>query len=816
MRLCSCVLPLLLLAGFTVYLAVKPARVPAARGDEPVQLVKAETPARPASKEAREPSRIAFTTQIAPLVARYCVKCHGGAKPRAGFALDRIKTERQADSDRTTWEKVVRALQAHEMPPENKPQPTAAERGLLLTFLDQRLAAVDCTKGRDPGRVTLRRLNRTEYNNTIRDLVGVSFQTADDFPADDVGYGFDNIGDVLTMSPLLMEKYLSAAERVVGQAIFTGRPGPAVRRYVRREMKATIDAPLRNRNFRALTTNGALFVNHRFPSDTDYVFRVRAYGDQAGNEPARMALRLDGKDLKIFDVKAESGRPQVYQCKARVKAGTRRLAAAFINDFYDPKNPDPKRRDRNLDVQFIEVEAPAAEALPESHRRLFIVQPGDKLTRDEAARRILSHFTRRAFRRPVTDQEVGRYLKLFKMADAQGEKFEQAIGLAVQGVLVSPHFLFRVEGSRVRQNAGTPSRIEGSRVRQNAGTPASPRSGERGYPISEYELATRLSYFLWSSMPDDELFGLADRGLLRKNLEAQTRRMLQNPRAGALVENFGGQWLQWRNLKTLNPDHKTFPTFDEPLRAAMVKEAELFFSTIVQEDRSILDFLDADFTFVNERLAAHYGISGVRGRQFRRVRLTPDSPRGGVLTMASTLTVTSNPTRTSPVKRGKWILENILNAPPPPPPPDAGELSDEKKVIESAPLRQRMEMHRHRADCVSCHARMDPLGFAFENFDGVGGWRTRDGKFAVDAAGSLPTGESFKGARELKTILKKRSAAFSRCLAEKMLTYALGRGVEHYDKCTLDDIVSALSKDSYKFSRLVVAMVQSAPFQRRR
>ena len=785
MRLCvACALPLLSLAGFTAYQTLKPAAVAA-----PVEptAAKKDRPDKPGGSPT--PTRLAYTKQVVPLVQKYCIKCHGGRKPRAGFALDRIKTERQADNDRKTWEKVVRALQAREMPPEDKPQPTAAERDLLLTFLDQRLAAIDCTKGRDPGRVTLRRLNRTEYNNTIRDLLGVDFRPAADFPADDVGYGFDNIGDVLSMSPLLMEKYLSAAERVVEQAIFTGTPGPAVRRYVRRELKATIDSPVGRRNFRALTGNGALYVNHRFPSNTEYTFRIRAYGDQAGNEPAKMALRLDGRDLKVFDVTAEVDRPRVYQFKARIKAGNHRIAAAFINDFYDPAIKDPKHRDRNLHVQFIEVQAPAAEALPASHRSLFIATPGDKLSKDEAARRILANFSRRAFRRPVTPQEVGRYLKLFKMADQQGEKFEQAIGVAVQGVLVSPHFLFRIEHDH-------------------------PQGGI--HPISEYELATRLSYFLWSSMPDEELFALAGKGDLRKNLDAQVRRLLKDDKAKALVDNFGGQWLQWRNLKTLNPDRKTFPAFDEQLRAAMVTEAELFFEAVVKEDRSVLDFLDANFTFLNDRLARHYGIDGVYGRRFRRVALKPDSPRGGVLTMASTLTVTSNPTRTSPVKRGKWILENILNAPPPPPPPDAGELSEEKKVTESAPLRQRMEMHRHRADCVSCHARMDPLGFALENFDGIGGWRSRDGKFPVDSAGTLPTGESFKGARELKSVLKKRSEAFSRCVAEKLLTYALGRGVEYYDKCTLDDIVAALKKNDYKFSRLVLEIVNSDPFQRRR
>ncbi len=662
------------------------------------------------------------------------------------------------------------------MPPEDKLQPTAIERDLLLTFLDQRLATVDCTKGRDPGRVTIRRLNRTEYNNTIRDLVGINFQPADDFPSDDVGYGFDNIGDVLTVSPLLMEKYLAAAERIVEQAIFTGTPGPVVRHYAYSELKATIKvaAPRddqRLRYVRILPPGGELYVDHRFARDLDVVVRVRGFADKSAGQPVRVAFRIDGQDVKTFEVRAnEPMRGRSLEARTRVKAGTRRLALVHL-DSKDGK------KERNLFVPFLEVEMPASEALPESHRRLFVSLPGDGLTKDEAARKIIAHFARRAFRRPVTEAEVERYLRLFKMADKQGEKFEKAVGLSVQAVLVSPHFLFRIERDPAGAKPGTAPLV------------------------SEHELATRLSYFLWSTMPDDELFALADKGELRKNLDAQVRRMLKDSRAKALVQNFGGQWLEWRNLKTLTPDRGTFPGFDEELRAAMVKEGELFFEAIVQEDRSVLDFLDADFTFVNERLARHYGISGVYSPRFRRVSLDKDSPRGGVLTMATVLTVTSNPTRTSPVKRGKWILENILNSPPPPPPPDAGELNEAKEVIASAPLRKRMEMHRHRADCVSCHAKMDPLGFALENFDGVGGWRTKDGKFPVDASGELPSGEKFNGAKELKKILKWRSEAFARCLAEKMLTYALGRGVEYYDKCAVDDVVRALVRDNYKFLR---------------
>ncbi len=316
-------------------------------------------------------------------------------------------------------------------------------------------------------------------------------------------------------------------------------------------------------------------------------------------------------------------------------------------------------------------------------------------------------------------------------------------------------------------------------------------------------------------MPDDELFALAEKGQLRKDLDAVVRRMLKDDKARALTENFAGQWLQTRSLRSFNPDRNLFPNFDEQLRSAMIREVELFFEAVVKEDRGILDFIDADFTFVNERLARHYGIRDVYGSQFRRVTLK-DTPRGGVLTMAAVLATTSNPTRTSPVKRGKWVLENVLNAPPPPPPPGAGELSEEKKIVESAPLRQRMEMHRSKPDCAACHARLDAMGFAFENFDAVGGWRTMDGKFPIDPSGTLPTGETIKGPADLKKVLKGRAEAFSRCLAEKMLTYALGRGVEYYDKCVLDDVVAALKKDGYRFSRLVLEIVRNDAFQKRR
>ncbi|HZT83317.1 MAG TPA: DUF1592 domain-containing protein, partial [Gemmataceae bacterium] len=420
----------------------------------------------------------------------------------------------------------------------------------------------------------------------------------------------------------------------------------------------------------------------------------------------------------------------------------------------------------------------------------LLFRPGERPS-PERLRKVVENFARRAYRRPVTEAEVTRLLRFVDLAEKQGDGWEKGLQLTFQAVLVSPNFLFRVEQE--------PDRDAPNGVRR----------------LNDFELASRLSYFLWSTMPDEELFALAGKGELRQgdNLERQVRRMLKDPKAHAFVENFAGQWLQLRNLKTAAPDPGTYPAFDDSLRAAMQKETELFFEAVLKEDRSILDFLDADFTFVNERLARHYGIAGVKGNEFRRVQL-PDRRRGGVLTQASVLTVTSNPTRTSPVKRGKFIMENILGTPPPPPAPDAGELKEGGEL--KGTLRQRMEQHRANPNCAVCHQKMDPLGFGFENFDGIGSWRTKEGKFDIDPSGVLPGGEKFNGPAELKAVLKKMDGQFRRCLTEKMLTYALGRGLEYYDKCVVDDISAQVAKDNNKLSRLVIEVVRSDPFQMRR
>jgi hypothetical protein len=517
----------------------------------------------------------------------------------------------------------------------------------------------------------------------------------------------------------------------------------------------------------------------------DYIFRVRAWGDQAGDEPVRMAIYLDDVLVRRFDVNAEQGKPQIYEGWLSTRGGRHTCSIAFENDYYKPDLPNP--HDRNLFVDRIELTGPYPPSLKKTIPREHT--PEDRM---QLAREIVSDVMGRAYRRSVTPGEVERVVALVEMALDDEEDFNAAIGVGLQAVLVSPHFLFRVELDPEPNNPGA--------VRT----------------IDDYELATRLSYFLWSSMPDDELFTLARLGLLRKEntLDRQVRRMLQDPKSQALVENFAGQWLQLRNLENIAPDKGRYADFDESLRRAMRKETELFFAAVVQEDRSLLDFIDADFSFINARLAGHYGIADVTGEEFRRVKLDPNQ-RGGVLTQASVLSVTSNPTRTSPVKRGKWILENILGAAPPPPPPDVPELKEEAEGELSGSLRERMEQHRANPDCAICHNRMDPLGFGLENYDAIGAWRNKDGPFEIDASGELPSGEAFAGPRELKTILKTRQDEFVRCLSEKMLTYGLGRGVEYSDRCAVEDIAQAIETNDYKFSSLILAIVHSDPFQKR-
>ena len=747
------------------------------------------TAATATAQTTHEERERTFRERVQPLLASYCADCHTGDAAEGGLSFDKFKNARQVLVGRNTWLGVLAKLRVKAMPPEDSEQPTEAEHKFLFDWIDAAVNDIDCVHDAEPGHVTMRRLNRQEYRNTIRDLVGIDYELTDDFPADDIGYGFDNIGDVLSLPPILMEKYLSAAEEIVDRAIVTTGLGlPIV--LQKRADALSGDGDARGEGTRMLASHGAAGAEFTASQAGQYEIIATAFGEQAGSEPAKMSLRFDGKEVIVFDVTATRDEPGTYKVDGRATVGKHRVDLAFVNDYYNPQASDPNDRDRNLVLKHLEVRGPreAKRDLPAPHQRIIFVQPNDKLPPKEAARQIAERFASRAYRRPATSNEVDRLMQLFKVAQEAGDNFEASVQLTLQAVLISPHFLFRVE--------------------------ANPPSDKSTRELNDYELATRLSYFLWNSMPDDELFRHAVRGTLRKdnNLDEQVRRMLRHSNASALVDSFAAQWLQLRKFDEMTPSKRHFPGFDDRLRKDMRRETEMFFAYIVQNDRSVTELLAADYTFINERLARHYGLPNVKGDRFQQVSLA-GTQRGGLLTHGSILTVTSNPTRTSPVKRGRWILENLLGEAPPPPPPNVPELVDEGIELTGT-LRQQMEQHRADPNCAVCHVKMDALGFALENFDAVGAWRLFDGKHPVDANGQLPDGGKFNGPSELATYLRvNMQEEFVHCMAEKMLTYALGRGLEFYDQCAVDKIVEELSKNEHRFSSLILGVVRSDPFQ---
>jgi hypothetical protein len=749
----------------------------------------------PPAIRAEEPSAeaAAFAARVRPLLERHCLRCHNAEKAKGDLDLSPFRDFALVAKDRRTWERVQENVADGLMPPPEEKQPSEEDAKFLAEWIEGVLSKAVCEGPVLPGHVTMRRLNRTEYDLTIRDLVGIDFHPSEDFPSDDVGYGFDNIGDVLTLSPLLLEKYLAAAEGIAARAIIADRTNYGE--------KKTFNAPELRRaggdrlgeEGRILASTGELRIRPELNRPGEYLFRVRAYGQQAGDEPVKIGFRVEDKEVGTAEVTAVEGDPELYEVRAKIdEAGQRKFAVAFLNDFYDEKAEDRNRRDRNLIVTMMEVEGPITideGPLPKSHTAILDREPRTDSEADwaEAARGILERFATRAFRRPVERGDLDRLVDLVLQVKRDGENFARAIQVGVTAVLVSPHFLFRVE----------PVTASGPAV-----------------PLDDWALASRLSYFLWSSMPDEALFRLASEGRLKDPavLSAQAKRMLQDPKAEALVESFGMQWLQLRNLDNVIPNRKVFPTFDERLKADMRAETRAFFLAVIREDRSVLDFLDSDYTFLNERLAKHYGIDGVAGDELRRVALSGER-RGGVLTQASVLTITSNPTRTSPVKRGKWVLEQILGTPPPPAPPNVPPLEEEGPAILTGSLRERLERHRADPGCASCHAKLDPLGFVFENYDAIGQWRAKDGTFDIDPSGSLPGGESFAGPKEFKTYLLDQRGKFARCLTEKLLTFALGRGLDADDACEVDRIAADLGRDGYRFSTLVNGVVTSVPFR---
>ena len=796
-----------------------------------------------------------FQKSVAPVLSKSCVGCHNDRARMGNLSLQVYTDGATALAHPEVWQKVLNKLAAGEMPPRNAAPLAAADLAAVITWVKTVPGVSDTTpapSAGSAGRVTARRLNRVEYNNTIRDLLGVAARPADQFPVDDSGYGFDNNGDVLSVSPLLMEKYMQAAKDISRLAVY-GEPVPEKpTRIVRLLNRRSPDAHdvLSSGNagiYLPYSLRGALYGTFTFPVDAEYEFRLRIAnfrgdndadlpdeekarraeerrklaeqrrlerlktGNTAGGAPAprvpreptpeelkareeaarraapprKLILALDGAPVisTVIEGNSSFGYSQgEFTARVAVKAGSRFIRASYpeLANLENPlENINPDMR-RGLFVDYLDIVGPfnPSQAHPESYQKIFICAD----TTPRCARTILTSLLERAYRRPVTEAEIAAKLALVTLAQREGDAFQEGIRLALQAILASPNFLFRIEADPNPQ-------------------------------VSDIELASRLSYFLWASMPDRELMKLATSGQLGRPpvLEAQVRRMLADPKAYNLVDNWAAQWLQLRNLGRTKPDPTRFPKVDDELLDAMRTETAMFIEAIIKEDRSILDIIDAPFTFLNGPLARHYGITGVDGEQFQRVTLD-GAQRSGVLTQAAILTVASYPTRTSIPVRGKWVLENLLGTAPPPPPDNVPALN-ESNVGTEVSLRQRLEQHRRDPSCSPCHNAMDPIGFGLENYDAVGAWRTMDGKFPIESSGTLPDGRTFSGSRELKAILKGQSDQFVRNVTEKLLTYSLGRGLERFDRSTVDAISRQVAANKYRFSSLVLEVVKSTPFR---
>ncbi len=727
-----------------------------------------------------------FETRIRPLIETYCISCHGPKKQKAKVDLSPARSEGDLARNPDLWLRALHQIKTRAMPPEDeKKQPTDSDRDLLAAWLEGAMDRVDERAPRDPGRVTLRRLNRAEYNNTIRDLTGLDLRPADDFPADDIGDGFDTVGDVLSLPPLLLDRYVDAAGRILDQAIVAEGPVEVLEKKIEGAALAkegvkdgVLDLPLDKKE---VATKVAV------PAAGRYEVRIKASQKKGVDGAAIVVVYVDGVDMALLRVQAEQGKPDVYSAGFAVQAGERKFSLRH-SPHRAPNKGDPIP-DTHLYLESVEIVGPERGL---SHRRIFQSDPEDR----DGARKILDRFAVRAFRRPLAPGESDRWIALYDDARKKGKGFVAAVRQGLWSILVSPHFLFRVERD-------TADRDEAGSVR-----------------LTDWELASRLSYFLWSTMPDAPLLDLAARGKLRDPavLKEQARRMIADPRSRALVDNFAGQWLGLRKLDTIQPDHGMFPSFNETLRRAMIEEPSLFFERLMRDDRSILDLVDADYTYLNEPLAKHYGIKDVKGDAMRRVELK-DPNRGGVLTMAGILTLTSHPTRTSAVKRGKWILDEILGAPPPPPPPNVPELNEASKDRPDAKtlsLKQRLELHRADPQCFGCHRRMDTLGLGMENYDPIGRWRENENGKRIDVAGVLPAGEKFTTPGQLKKVLAGCKDDFARAITGKMLIFALGRSLERGDRREIKRVVESLRRNEYRFSTLIEEVVTSYPFRHRR
>ena len=743
----------------------------------------------------------------------YCDTCHFGPKARANLNLEALDLA-NLDSQGAVWEKLLRKLRNREMPPPGMPRPDDATYEQLVNAIEAERDHVSQVRP-NPGHPTLHRLNRAEYANVIRDLLAVEVDVSEMLPADDTGYGFDNIGDVLQVSPLLMERYLSAAGKISRLAVGDTTAPVAYSTY---QISHGLNQVERMSGDMPLGSRGGTAIQHRFPVDGQYEIAVglaRGKADEflgMGTE-RKVDLRLDGERLGLFTVtKAAatqnatfgSGHDPDAHMKVRlpVKAGPHELLATFLKDTVVSEDITPKRGRDGNDKDYFEgignitvvgpfdVEGPG---VTESRDKIFICHPVAAAEEQPCAEKILANLAHRAYRRPMEAQDIPPLMALYQQGAKNGG-FEAGIRLALQKILVSPEFVFRVE-------LDPPDAAPGSVHR-----------------VNDIELASRLAFFLWSSMPDDELLAVAEKGGLSDPavMEQQVRRMLKDERSQALVKNFVGQWLFLRNIPRVQPDSGAFPNFDDNLRQALETETEMVVGSTLREDRSVADLLSTNYTYVNQRLAEHYGMKGIYGNEFRRVAVA-DTNHQGLLGQASIMTVTSYPNRTAPTIRGKWVLEQLLGTPPPPPPPNVPALKDDGNQ-KTLTMRQRMEEHRASPQCAVCHRLMDPIGFALENYDGIGRWRANgdEGGGAIDASGVLPDGTEFNGPAGLRDILMAKKDMFVETFTERLLTYALGRGVEQYDAPIIRRIVREASATDQKWSSIVLGIVNSNPFQMRR
>ena len=791
-----------------------------------------------AAAQTPEPTAPASAESTRAALDRFCVRCHNDRLRTAGLALDAHDLA-HVGADAETWERVIVKLRARTMPPAGSPRPAEATYRAVASWLETEIDTVALARP-DPGRgETFHRLNRAEYHAAVRDLLAVDIDVAALLPADDTyEHGFDNNGDVLSISPDLVSRYLSAARRISRLAVGIPPIGPAVATY---RVHPGLVQDDRQDELLSFGSRGGIAIRHTFPVDGEYAIRIRLHRNFSDyiigfGAPQELDVRVDGELVTRFPVGDADAVGQMaplsfsgniagdpdweyymntgdahLEVRFPARAGRRTVGVSFVRRFAEPEGVlQPRNRgygrfvderyDENAAVEQVAIGGPYAVEGPgdtPSRRAIFACLPAGNATADEeeaCAGRILGKLARRAYRRPVDDTDIGALLDFFRAGRRDGG-FDDGIQFALERMLVDPEFLFRIEHDPVDAAPGAP------------------------YRLDDLDLASRLSFFLWSSIPDDELLAAAADGRLDDpaELERQTRRLLGDDRSRALVDNFASQWLRLRNLESQERESADYPEFDENLREAFRRETELFVESNIREDRSLIELLSANYTFVNERLARHYGIAGVYGDRFRRVTLDAEHPRGGLLGHGGLLMVTSYPNRTSPVVRGKWLLETILGAPPPEPPPNVPGLPDRGEGGEPASVRERLERHRANPACAGCHAPMDPLGFALENFDAIGTWRAdSEAGLPIDASATMPSGAAFEGPAGLRRVLLSRGEDFAATVTEKLLAYALGRGLEYTDRPAVRRILRAAAADDYRWSSIVLGIVKSTPFQWRR